>query len=141
MAASCSSANASSNDKTECTSPSPTETVCLELLDTLTDGKEGAGPSGVVCGDSEGSVVGDKCLLDTEEGDDGSCHAEECDEEGWVEVDDGAEGSAGEEEEEEDKLLDKLQSSEGTAVLPSAADSASAIIPRPWVSNCLFCYF
>lgn len=134
MAASCSSANASSNNKTECTSPSPTETVCLELSDTLTEGKESAGPSRVACGDNEGSVAGDKCLLDTEEGDDGSCHAEECEEEGWEDMDEGEEGSVGEEEEEENKLLDKFQLSDGTAVLPSSADSASAINPRPWVS-------
>lgn len=134
MAASCSSGNASTNNKTECTSPSPTETVCLELSDTLAEGKEGAGPSRVMCGDSEGSVAGDKCLLDTEEGDDGSCHAEECEEEGWEDIDEGEEGSVGEEEEEENKLLDKFQSSDGTAVLPSSADSASAINPRPWVS-------
>lgn len=132
MAASCSSANASSNNKTECTSPSPTETVCLELLDSLTEGKEGAGPSRVMCGDSESSVVGDKCFLDTEEVDSGSCHAEDCEEEGWEDLDEGEEGSVGEDEEEENKLLDKLQSSEGTPVLPSAADSASAINPRSW---------
>jgi hypothetical protein len=117
--------------------------VCLELLDTLTEGKEGAGPSGLVCGDIEGSVVGDKCLLDIEEGDDGCCHPEECEEEGWEDMDDGLEGSAGEDEEEEDKVLDKLPSSEGTAVLPSAADSASAINPRPWVSIfflCMYCH-
>jgi hypothetical protein len=108
--------------------------VCLELLDSLTEGKEGAGPSRVVCGDSEVSVVGDKCFLDTEEVDSGSCHAEDCEEEGWEDVDEGEEGSVGEDEEEENKLLDKLQSSEETPVLPSAADSASAINPRPWVS-------
>lgn len=38
----------------------------------------------------------------------------------------------GEEEEEENKLLDKFQSIDGTAMLPSSADSASAINPRPW---------
>jgi hypothetical protein len=103
------------------------------LSDTLTEGKEGAGPSRVVCGD------GDKCLLDTEEGDDGSCPAEECEEEGWEDMDDGEEGSVGEEEEEEEnKLLDKFQSSDGTTALPSSADSASAINPRPWVSVYVF---
>jgi len=57
-------------------------------------------------------------------------------------LDEGEEGSVGEEEEEENKLLDKLQSSEGTLVLPSAADSASAINPRPWVSMsaCNYCH-
>jgi hypothetical protein len=50
-------------------------------------------------------------------------------------MDDGEEGSVGEEEEEEEnKLLDKFQSSDGTTALPSSADSASAINPRPWVS-------
>jgi hypothetical protein len=111
------------------------------LSDPLTEGKEGAGPSRVVCGDSEGSVVGDKCLLDTEEGDDGSCHAEECEEERWEDLDEGEEGSAGEDEEEENKLLDKLQSSEGSAVLPSVADKASAINPRLWVSIFLLCNY
>jgi hypothetical protein len=105
------------------------------LSDAITEGKEGAGPSKVVCGDSEGSVVVDKCLLDTEVAEDGSCHAEEGDEEEWEDMDDGEEGSVGEDEEEENKLLeDKFQSSDGTAVLPSSADSASAINPRPWVS-------
>jgi hypothetical protein len=49
-------------------------------------------------------------------------------------MDDGEAGSVGEEEEEENKLLDKFQSSDGTTALPSSADSASAINPRPWVS-------
>ncbi|PSN30658.1 F-box/WD repeat-containing protein 7 [Blattella germanica] len=111
MAASCSSANESSNNKTECTSPSPTETVCLEISDT-TEGKEGAGPSRVTSGENE-SVKDEEA---EEEEVVGSSHGED-DCEDWDDLEDGE--SVGD---DEDELC-------GSDVLPS---SASAINPRTW---------
>ncbi|XP_067004294.1 F-box/WD repeat-containing protein 7 [Anabrus simplex] len=144
MAASCSSSHTPSNNKTECTSPSPTETVCLELSETSLEGREGAGPSRVVCGDSGSSSVIDDanivvrdntsaCLLEEDEGE-GSEHGEDCEEDGWGDLDD-ADGSG---EEEEEKLIEDTsevvgsREKDGTPLLPSSACSASAINPRTW---------
>ena len=118
MAASCSSVNESSNNKTECTStsPSPTETVCLELSDA-TEAKESAGPSRVTSGENE-SVKDEEAEEDEVVG---SCHGEE-DCEDWDELDEGESGG-----EDEDEMC-------SSDVLPS--NSASAINPRTWVSTC-----
>lgn len=147
MAASCSN----SSNKTECTSPSPTEPVCVELPDTIAEA-DSAGPSREVCSDEISTpVTNDNTLVVRENTD--ICHVplmtededgaeeeeadisehEDCEDGGWEDFEEGddaeCDGDGSGTEGLVEDLLDGVGDGEETTALP-AINSANGVNSR-----------